>query len=142
MKIFITTHLYKTAACIGAERLRYIVTSSNCYVFGSTFTICCCFGMISCDTGGVRNCHTSLFNLLPVIIIICCFTRFSIRLVTSFFGYILSLFGKDNIAFFVVEILTDPGTEGFELGDVGVVTDIDTTVTAGEETLSLRALDG
>ena len=142
MKIFIVTHLYEATACIGAERLRYIVTSSNCYMFGSSLTICCLFGMISCDTRGVRNCHTSLLNLLLDIIVISCFTRFSIRPVASFFCYISGLFSEDNVAFFVVEIFTDPGTERFELCYVGVVTDIDTTMATGQETLSLRALDG
>ena len=70
-----------------------------------------------------------------------CITRtfFPVRSVAGFLCDILSLLGKNNSAFFVVHILANSGCELLELCDIGKVTNVDGTVTAGQERFSLQA---
>ena len=55
--------------------------------------------------------------------------------------FIDSMLAEDNVAVLGVDLLAHPLPGGLELGDIGVVTDVDGAMGAAQQGLSLQALN-
>ena len=75
-------------------------------------TICHPLDDVSGDTRGVAHCHTLLLGLLVLDVVLGVVTLLPVGGVASLLCHVLRLVREHNVAFLLVEFLTNPEGEG------------------------------
>ena len=84
-------------------------------------TICRPLGAVPGHTRGVAHCHALLLGLLVLDAVLGVVTLLPVGGVTSLLCHVLCLVREDNVAFLLVEFLTNPGGRGLARVEMSLI---------------------